>query len=382
LRIVIFLPSIETGGVERNAILVANHFASCGSEVSITHARIVEIMRSRFASGICLVRIGKSFRLPFVNPRLVDAMVIFRGLVKYLKDEKRKGNTVILSFQSNIVSILAARLVGIPVVVRVSNHPSHTKYETGLLQKIAEKLKLIFYRYADVVITNSEVTSKYFRDRLPVPVKTIYNPIDQVALVEQSRNDVDHAWLVTKDKPVIIAVGRLVKQKNYTLLIKSFFKVKKKIDVRMIIVGEGAEREKLESLINELDLRGCVDLPGYISNVHSMVARADLFVLSSNYEGLPNALLEALAVGTPAVSTDCLSGPAEILSNGEAGDLVPINDLDAMSDAITTNLTKPERTRELFSKVKDVLKKFDQRKVLNEYSELLECTILPSRNDN
>jgi len=198
----------------------------------------------------------------------------------------------------------------------------------------------------------------------------------------QAKEDVDHPWLLHKDKPVVIAVGRLVKQKNYSLLIRSFSEVKSRVDARMIIVGEGAERQRLESLVKELGLCECVDLPGYMPNVHGLVARADLFVLSSNYEGLPNALLEALAVGTPAVSTNCLSGPSEILCNGAAGDIVPVNDCSAMANAIIVNLTKPERTQKLFNKAKDRLKEFDQVKIMTEYSELLsDITVMQHAGD-
>lgn len=371
MRVVLFLPSIETGGVERNAILVANYFADCGLQVSITYSRIVEIMRARFGNKVHLVRIGSDAKLPFINRRLVDAIVIFGGFIRYLKSEKRKSSTMVLSFQSNIVSIIAARLAGVPIVVRISNHPSHVKYESGMLRKVSEKLKLVMYRYANAVVTNSEVTSEYFRARLPVPVRTIYNPVDLVALAEKAQDDIYHPWLLSKDRPVVIAVGRLVKQKNFSLLIRSFSEALRRVDARLLIVGEGEERAQLESLVKALDLQDCVDLPGYMSNVHGLVARADLFVLSSNYEGLPNALLEALAVGTPAVSTDCLSGPSEILCDGAAGDLVPINDLNAMAEAIVVSLTEPERTRKLFNKAKERLKDFDQNKILEEYSELM-----------
>jgi glycosyltransferase involved in cell wall biosynthesis len=376
VRVVIFLPSIETGGVERNAIIVANHLVDYGFYTSIAYTRIVKTMRCWLDKRILLTRIGKHVKIPFIHPRIIDALAIFRGFMNHLKTEKRHGKTVILSFQSNIVSIIAARLVGVPIVVRVSNHPSHIKYESGIVRRIAELLKLVFYRYADVVITNSEVTSDYFRCRLPVPIRTIYNPLDSVSLIKKAREIPKHPWLQSKELPVVIAVGRLVGQKNFALLIKSFSEVLKRVDARLIILGEGEERKNLELLINSLRLEDKIDVPGYHPNVHHMVAKADLFVLSSNYEGLPNALLEALAVGTPAVSTNCLSGPSEILCEGNGGDLVPINDRDALAVAIVTNLTKPERAQQMLLKAKEKLKNSEKDKILIKYIELLKSVAI------
>lgn len=379
VRAVVFLPSIETGGVERNAIIVANHLVDCGYSTSLTYTRIVETMRHRFHENVQLLCIGKRVRFPFVHPRIIDVLVMFRGYMQYLKREKLHGNTVVISFQSNIVAIIGARLAGVPVVVRVSNHPSHVKYESGMIQKVSEKLKPFFYRFADVVITNSEVNSKLFRHRLSVPVKTIYNPIDPDKLREKSKEAVEHPWLILKDLPVLISVGRLVKQKNFSFLIKSFFEVLKQIDARLIILGEGKERENLEAIIDDLTLHDKVDLPGYYSNVHSMVAKADLFVLSSNFEGMPNALLEAIAVGTPAISTNCLSGPSEILCGGEAGDLVPINDTSAMAEAILTNLKNSERTQGLFFKARNKLLEFDEQTILSKYRKVLMDLVIVNR---
>ncbi|HFE39141.1 MAG TPA: glycosyltransferase [Gammaproteobacteria bacterium] len=371
IRISIFLPSIETGGLERNAILVANHCAAGQFRVSVVFTRVVDTMRARFGQRVRLKCIGQAISVPFFHPRLIDAFVIFRGFVRHLRVEKRRGATLVLSFQSNIIGILAARLARVPVVVRVSNHPVHARYSTGLLPKVSEKLKLIFYRYADAVITNSEITSEYYRAHLPVLVRTIYNPVDLCYLEKKALEGAGHPWLLSKECPVIISVGRLAAQKNFVLLLNAFSKVVGEMNARLIILGEGGERKKLESLAVGLGIDKKVDFPGYHENVHGMVAKADLFVLSSNFEGLPNALLEALAVGTPAVSTDCLSGPSEILCNGAAGDLVPVDDVDALANAIIKNLRSPDRAQRLLKAAKDRLRDFEQSKILGEYVDLL-----------
>lgn len=373
LHIVIFIPSIETGGVERNTIIVANYLVSRGYKVSLVYVRAVDGMLARFDDGVGLINIGGGKPLPYIHPRINDAVVVFKGFIAYLRySSKHNNHVVVLSFQSNIVSVLASRFAGIPVAARVSNHPSHTRYETSKLQKISERLKLVVYRLASAVITNSNVTSSYFESRLPVMVKTIYNPIDFELLDVMLREQVDHPWLVAeRDYKIVVAVGRLVSQKNFSVLIKAFSKLPSDLNSKLIIIGEGEERRKLESLINDLGLDDRVDLIGYRKNVHPFVSKADLFVLSSNFEGLPNALIEAIAVGTPAVSTNCLSGPAEILCEGNAGDLVPINDSDSLSVAINENLINSERTDKLFSQAEIKIREFDKNITLREYEDLL-----------
>lgn len=151
----------------------------------------------------------------------------------------------------------------------------------------------------------------------------------------------EHPWYKDKKTPLIIAVGRLSPEKDYKTLLSAYKKVKEQIECRLIILGEGAERTNLLNLANSLDITEYIDLPGFVSNPYAWIARSNLFVLSSRYEGLPTVLIEALACGTPVVSTNCISGPAEILENGKFGDLVPVGDVEALAKAIIHNIRHP-----------------------------------------
>lgn len=371
LHVFLFIPSIETGGVERNAILVANYLANRNIQVTVVYTRAIEKIKNRFNSYVTFKQIGGKFSIPGIHPRVSDAIAIFFGFIRLLRSQPKEQHAVILSFQSNIVSIIASQFSSIPVVARVSNHPSHIHYESGKIQKLAEQLKRIVYRYAEVVITNAEVTSTYFRKILPVHVETIYNPVDISKVKEKASADVDHPWLMHKRFPVVVAVGRLATQKNFTLLIRAFAQVLKEVDARLIILGEGSERAKLEKLISQLGLNEYVSLPGYEKNVHCYVARSDLFVLSSNFEGMPNALIEAIAAGVPVASTDCLSGPAEILDNGLSGVLVPVNDEDALAKAIIDNLLDRDAAFKKHEHAKEKLSDFEFSKIMKHYESIL-----------
>jgi glycosyltransferase involved in cell wall biosynthesis len=162
----------------------------------------------------------------------------------------------------------------------------------------------------------------------------IHNPIVTPQLLEAARAEPDHPWLRTSQPPIILGAGRLTRQKDFPTLVRAFAQLAPHTDARLIIIGEGGERAALERLIGALGLDSRVDLPGFVRNPSSFMRRARLFVLSSAWEGFGNVLVEAMAVGTPVVSTDCPSGPREILADGAFGALVPPADPQALARAM------------------------------------------------
>jgi len=154
-----------------------------------------------------------------------------------------------------------------------------------------------------------------------------------------SKAVVDHPWLAPGEPPVVMGIGRLAPKKDFTTLVRAFAEVRQDVRARLMILGEGPERAELESLVRTLDLEADVALPGFVDNPYAYLARASLFVLSSRWEGLPTVLIEAMFCGAPVVSTDCPSGPHEILNGGRYGRLVPVGDLSALAGAITAGIT-------------------------------------------
>ncbi len=175
-------------------------------------------------------------------------------------------------------------------------------------------------------------------------VHVIRNPVITPRLAEQAAEPAPHDWLVDKSLPVIIGMGRLTRQKGFETLLRAFADIQSEIPSRLVILGEGprpGDRERLENLAQKLGIEGRLLLPGFQKNPYAWLARSDLFVLSSAWEGSPNALTEALALGIPSVSTDCPSGPSEILAAGSFGPLVPVGDHSAMSGAMLATLRAP-----------------------------------------
>lgn len=172
-------------------------------------------------------------------------------------------------------------------------------------------------------------------------ITTIYNPVVTPRLAELSREIPSHPWLTGGGPPIILSAGRFALVKDFPALIRAFHKLSMVIPTRLILLGEGGERNNLTALVRELDLEDRVSMPGWVDNPYAFMARASLFAISSRMEGLPTVLIEALACGCPCVSTDCPSGPAEILEGGRIGRLVPVGDVEALAEAMRLTLEDP-----------------------------------------
>jgi glycosyltransferase involved in cell wall biosynthesis len=201
-----------------------------------------------------------------------------------------------------------------------------------------------YYPHCDQIVAVSEGVNEDFCSLTGIPaelVTTIYNPIYEEEMIQRSLDPIEHPWFQHGQPPVILGAGRLVKQKNFSLLIKAFDLLRSKTKCRLVIIGEGRERELLESEAHVSDHSNDIALIGFEDNPFPFLARSSVFVLSSSWEGFGNVLVEAMATGTPVVSTDCPNGPSEILMGGKYGRLVPMNDPKKLAEAIQDTLVNP-----------------------------------------
>jgi glycosyltransferase involved in cell wall biosynthesis len=271
------------------------------------------------------------------------------ALVRYLREERP---AVLFSADTylNLVALWARRLAGVSVRtviserIHLSSHlrdgAKRRKWRWRFIVPLIRRM----YPEADRIIAVSRGVADDLRTLVGLPpelVTTVYNPVVDSELAKKAEAPIDHAWFKPGAPPVIIAVGRLTEQKDFPTLLQAFAQVRTQRQARLLLLGEGRMRRELEALARELRVDQDVSLPGFTSNPFAYMARAAVFVLSSTYEGLGNVLIEALACGCPVVSTDCPSGPAEILENGQYGRLVPVGDPVAMAQAITSTLDAP-----------------------------------------
>ncbi len=273
---------------------------------------------------------------------------------------------------ANIIALWAKRLAGIPlrvVLCEQNTLSSGIKGSNELRLHLYPTLANWFYPWADGIIAVSEGVADDLAQLIKISrkrIQVIYNPIVTAEMFEKSRALPDHPWFLSGGPPVLLAVGRLTKQKAFDDLIKAFAMVRKNHIVRLIILGEGEDRLSLEGMIKELNLEQDISMPGFLPNPYPFMAHAAAFVLSSRWEGLPTVIVEAMALGTPIISTDCPSGPCEILSGGKFGQLVPVNDPAALADAIVTNLTTKDH-----NPPRESWKPFELEVVVNQYINIL-----------
>jgi len=215
--------------------------------------------------------------------------------------------------------------------------------------RIRKKMKHL-YQAADGVLAISHgvaVDVLEMTGIAPAKVKIVPNPVVTDKLIPQSMAAPDHPWFVQKDKPIVLGVGRLGRQKNFYLLINAFAELRKQRDCRLVIIGAGRQQDRLIRLAEKLGVNGDVALIGFKENPYAFMRNADVFVLSSRWEGFGNVVAESLALGLPVVSTDCPSGPREILQDGKYGKLVPVDEIEALADAMRSTLDSPLSAEQL-----------------------------------
>lgn len=369
-KIALFVPSLRGGGAERVMLNLACGLAERGFKVDLVLAK---------AEGPYLSEVAPGVRIVDFNARRV--LYSLPQLMRYLRRERP---TVMLSAQNyaNIIAIWAKLFSGVKTRLVVAEHNNlgqSTKNAVSLRAKLMPLLIRFFYPYTDAVVAVSQGVAEDLMALTKQPkekVKVIYNPVVTPQLFAKAEETLNHQWFQSNEPPVILSIGRLTEQKDFPNLLRAFSIVRKKLPARLLILGEGEDRPKLASLIHELGLEGDAALPGFVENPYKYLKRAAVFVLSSRWEGLPTVLIEALACGTPVISTDCPSGPSEILEGGRWGRLVPVGDSEAMAQAIVQVLETP---REQLPNVRERARDFEQKYAIDAYLQVLGLPPYPQK---
>jgi len=322
------------GGAERSMVILANGLISRGISVDMVLSK---------AEGPYLIDLDPKIQVIDLKSKRLTFSII--PLVKYIKKEKPQVMLSALN-SANIIALIARMIsrLSFRLVVSERAATSIALADNPLLRtNLIPFLMRSTYRKADEIIVVSSGVKRDLIENIGISgtkISVVYNPVVTDNLIELSNKTVKHEWLENSDIPVILSAGRLNSQKNYPLLMNAFSLLLEVRDARLIILGEGALREDLEGLARDLKISKKVDLPGFVNNPYAWFRKANLFVLSSDYEGLPGALIQAMACGTPVVSTDCPSGPSEILEAGKWGRLVPMNDKFALFMAMRDTLNE------------------------------------------
>lgn len=361
MSLAILLPSLEAGGAERNAINLALGLRRRGVHVEFVLAE---------ARGEYLHLVPDDIAVTNLGARHV-ALSLPR-LVRYLRHEEPETLLAVMDHMS-IVALMARKLGGTSTRILASSQTIMSQARFGSVPKrevLIPFLARITYPWADCVITVSHGAAEdlsRMTGLAPKQIRVLYNPVVTPQLFKQMQEPLHHPWFTSGEPPVLLAAGRLAMEKDFSTLLRAFELVRENRAVRLVILGEGPLRPMLEDLVMELGIEADVSLPGYENNPYAYMRHAHVFVLSSAWEGLPTVLIEAMACGTPVVSTDCPGGASEILLNGDYGSLVPVGNARALADSILDTLTAPLRQDLLRSRAMD----FHVDKIVNEYLDIV-----------
>lgn len=331
-HVALYMQSFAGGGAERVMVNLASGLAARGLRVDLIVAHADGPYASLLMPGVRVVDL-----------KCRRSLTSLPLLARYLRQEKPDALLSAMG-PSNLLALAARALARFPGRVVISVHvnlSAHYLTAAGLKGKLFPFLFRRFYPEADTVIAVSQEAASDLTNSFGLPperVQMIYNPVVTPSLFAQAQQPVAHKWFQPGQPPVALAVGRLCEQKDYLTLLRAFAKLQTRTPARLVILGEGPDRPQLEAAVTEMGLQDVVDLPGFDANPYAFMAQCAVYVLSSRWEGLPTVLIEALACGAPVVSTDCPSGPREILQDGRYGSLVPVGDADALTEAMEASL--------------------------------------------
>ncbi|RLA48947.1 MAG: glycosyltransferase [Gammaproteobacteria bacterium] len=380
-RIAFLMDNLKGGGAERVMLSLASGFSALGYDVDLLVCEMHGELCDSIPDGVNLVVLAPTRLLAGLWTALSSHRGVAAKILSYIVSNRKVPRSfrfiraisdhlllqrpaVILSTLSkaNINAVLAVALAGVEtrVCLGIQNSMS-TRYKQGVKLDQGQFHNMIpllrhCYARADSVIASSRGVAEdatAFLGLNPKRLHVVYNPVHVTELAKVMEEPLRHPWFTPGAAPVLLSIGRFVDQKNFPLLVEAFAKVRQRIDARLVIIGgdesssdQMVHRLRLQALAADLGVGDDIDLPGYQPNPYPYLKAAGVFVLSSDYEGFGNVLIEALLAGCPVVSTDCPSGPSEILHDGQYGILVPVDDSDSLADAILEALAiAPQRDK-------------------------------------
>ena len=365
-----FLPSLEPGGTERNVVNLINNIDRKKHVLSLVLGKV---------EGDFIKKINKD--IPIINLGASGSIELFFKLIKYFREEKpdifipafsriniicisakifSKADTKIIATEHAIFSFL-------PIIAKTAGRRFFARFFLPSIGKL-------IYPQADAIVCVSKGIADDFLKIIHCPeiIRVIYNPVINDKIYELAKEPLSHLWFSNLEIPVIVAVGRLVKCKDYPTLFRALSLILQKQHVRLVILGKGPEEYRLKQLANELNLSENIAFLGFQDNPYKYMKRASVFVLSSLQEGFGNVIVEAMACGIPVVATNCKSGPGEIIQDGVNGLLVPPQDEKALASAILKILNSPSLVQKFSIEGKARAEYFSIKKSVEEYEKVFK----------
>ena len=361
LRITLFSPALAAGGAERVLSLLANALAAEGHAISLI--TLSSSATDFFSINPAIHRVGLAAQS--VSGGLLDALRNNIGRVRQLRAALRDARPeALIAFcdQANVLALLASR--GLPCRVIVSERTDPSRHEIG---HFWSWLRRLAYPWADAVVVQTEAVAAWIRQKIPrARVTVIPNPVLPPSVTKATDAP-------SSGSPVIIGMGRLSHEKGFDRLLMAFAAVSPAFpEWRLHLLGDGPLREPLQTEAKRLGIAARMSFLGNVADPVGHLATADLFVLPSRYEGFPNALLEAMAVGLPVLAFDCPSGPAVIISPGVDGVLIPADDVPVLQEQMARLMADAAERRRLGQAAIEVRDRFGMPALLQQWINLMD----------
>ena len=378
IKVVFLISDLDAGGAERVMVTILRH---------IDRSRFEPILYLSEKTGPLLPLVPQDIKIFSISELKVPQIVGLTWITfiwRFTRHLKQIRADVIVSFlwHMNRVAIIAGKCPWMRVKTAVSERTSTSVYAGGFQNFLRSLVIRLLYPFADVVIAPSTDIAKdlVLRRNSCEKIRVIHNPVDLAMIRAYASEALDHPWY-SGGEDIIIAIGRLGSEKGFPYLIRAMGLLREEgFSCKLLILGEGTERVHLEKLIAELDLTDNIELAGFQENPYKYLARSRVFVLSSLYEGFPNVLAEALALGIPSVATRCPSGPEEIITDEVDGILVKVADEKAIADAIKRILQDETLRKILSENAKKRAEDFAAEKIVHHYERVIEDLYICSIN--
>ena len=353
------MPSIDIGGVEKNFIIISNYLSKKFKNISVITTS--NDKRGSFIKNIKFISYDKKFIKNF--PRRVK---FFFALILLFKELFNNRKNIVLCFQANIYCVYLCKLMKTKVIIRSNSSP--TGWSKNIFKNIVYKNA---YQAADSVIVNSIEFAKIMKNKFNINSKCIYNPLDKVEILKKSKKKIKFKFFDKKSLN-FVSVARFENQKDHHTLLKAFKDLSNNINLKLLLIGWGSGEKEIRTFILENRLSNKIKILNQITNPFPFILKSDFFVHSSKFEGLPNVLLESIVLKRYVISSDCPTGPKEILSYGKGGTLFKTgNHLDLKNKIIELIKDKKDLKKKItFSFNK--LNRFDQNKNLKKYYDLID----------
>lgn len=364
-KIIIFMPSMDGGGVEKNIILITNYLVNYYKYISLITFN--NKFKKKFSKKIHFIsHTSKNTIRSKYYKYFICLIYLFKQIIFCKK-------VLVFSFQANIYALILCKFLKKKIIIRSNSAP--TGWTKNLIKR---KIFKFFFKYANSIIVNSKDFKKEIDKEFNINSKLIYNPLNKLEIIKNSKRKINLKFFSKNKKKFIkiINIARFTDQKDQATIIKATNILKSKINIKLLMIGYGEYKEKLNLLVSKYKLNKNVKILGFKKNPYPYLKKSDLFILSSKYEGLPNVLLEAMTLKKFIISSDCQTGPREILFNGKYGDLFKIGDFRMLSRLIYNfNFYKNENKKKINLAYKS-LARFDFDKNCKKYLKIINKNVL------